>query len=496
MRLELRDFSKAYGGSVALRSASLVVEPGTIHGLVGPNGAGKSTLVKIASGIVARDGGHVLVDGEPVVLHRPSDALAIGIVPMPQELTILPGLSVAENIVIGAEPRRGPFLWPADRHAAARKVIERFGLHLPLAADAAKLTAAQQRLVMFAHALHKGARLLILDEPTAALSDADAEVITQAVLRLKGEGLSVIYVSHRFHEILQLCDEVTVIRDGTSVGTTRRSELNLGHLVTAVVGKGALLDSKPRTGVAGPSILEVEDLAGQELRGVSLSLKEGEILGVAGLPGSGVSELLEMLGGARHQRQGTIRVHSNVVSFRSPADALKKGIAYLPAERARSSLLGLSVRLNVVISSLGRVARMWIVTAGIERKAVAKVLDNVGIAGKADSALGSLSGGNRQKALMGRCLMANAAVMVLDDPTVGVDVRARHDLHDLLRGLADEGRAVIVSASEMEELAAIADRVIVLKRGRLAAELTGPELTPDAVVIAATHGTATAAEAV
>lgn len=493
MRLELRDFSKSYGGTVALRSASIVVEPGTIHGIVGPNGAGKSTLVKIACGIVRRDGGDVLVDGAPVVLHRPADALALGIVPMPQELTILPGLSVAENIVIGAEPRRGPFLWPPDRQAAARRVIERFGLHLPLAVDAAMLTAAQQRLVMFAHALHKGARLLILDEPTAALSDSDAELITQAVLRLKREGISVIYVSHRFHEILELCDEVTVIRDGTSVGTIPRNELDLRQLVTAVVGKGALLDSKPRATAPGQTILETVDLAGAELRGVSLRLRKGEILGVAGLPGSGVGELLEMLGGALRHRRGTIRVHDKVEYFRTPADALRKGIAFLPAERARSSLLGLSVRLNVVISSLGRVARLGMVTAGIERKGVAKVLDSVGIAGKADSLLGSLSGGNRQKALMGRCLMADAAVMILDDPTVGVDVRARHDLHDLLRGLADEGRAVIVSASEMEELAAIADRVLVLKRGRITAELAGSSLTPDAVVEAATHGTASAA---
>jgi ABC-type sugar transport system ATPase subunit len=412
---------------------------------------------------------------------------------MPQELTILPGLSVAENIVVGAEPSQGPFLWPARRNAAARNVLERFGLRLPLAADAATLTAPQQRLVMFAHALHKGARVLILDEPTAALSDSDAEVITDAVQNLRREGISVIYVSHRFHEILQLCDAVTVIRDGTSVGTIPRAELDLAQLVTAVVGKGALLDSRPRSGRVGDPILEVADLAGRELRGVSLTLRAGEILGVAGLPGSGVSELLEILGGAQRQRQGTMRVRDRTVSFGSPADALQKGIAYLPAERSRSSLLGLTVRFNVVVSSLGRVARAGMVTVGIERKAVGGVLKGVGIVGKVDQSLGSLSGGNRQKALMARCLKADAAVLVLDDPTVGVDVRARHDLHDLLRGLADQGRAVIVSASEIEELAAIADRVVVLKRGRLTNELKGAELTPDAVVAAATHGPASAA---
>ncbi len=490
MRLELRDFSKSFGGTVALRSASMVVEPGTIHGIVGPNGSGKSTLVKIASGIVHRDGGDVLVDGEPVVLRRPADALALGIVPMPQELTIMPGLSVAENIVIGVEPAQGPFLWPARRTAAARKVLERLGLRLPVDALAGSLTAPQQRLVMFANALHRRVRVLILDEPTAALSDTDAEVITEAVQNLRQQGISVIYVSHRFHEILELCDAVTVFRDGSSVGTIPRAELDLGQLVTAVVGKGALLDSRPRTRGPGQPILEIVDLAGRELRGVSLALREGEILGLAGLPGSGVGELLEMLGGARRQGQGTIRVRDQVASFKSPADALGKGIAYLPAERARAGFLGLPVRLNVVISSLSRVGRMGVVTAGRERKAIGKVLESVGIAGKVDQPLEALSGGNRQKALMGRCLMSGAAILVLDDPTVGVDVRARHDLHDLLRELADEGRAVIVSASEMEELSAIADRVVVLKRGRVTAELKGAELTPDAVVAAATTASA------
>ncbi len=488
MELELREIGKAYGGTVALSSASLRVAAGSIHGIVGPNGAGKSTLVKVASGIVAPDRGEVVVDGQPIMLRRPGDALALGIVPMPQELTILPGLSVAENIVIGAEPSTGPVLWPWRRKAAAMKVLERLGIEMPLDAAAGSLSAPQQRLVMFANALHRQVRLLILDEPTAALSDAEAEVVIGAVLTLKRQGISVIYVSHRFREVLRLCDVVTVIRDGTSVASIPRVDLDLRQLVSAVIGKGALLDAQPRKGAPGEQVVVVDDLVGREVRGVSLAMRSGEILGIAGLSGSGVGDLLEMLGGVRRPRSGSIKIKGRQASLGCPADALALGLAYLPAERARSGFLDLTVRSNVVVSSLRRVGWLGVVTARWERKAIVETLDSLGIGSRIEDGLAALSGGNRQKALIARCLVADAEILVLDDPSAGVDVRARHDLHSLLRQLADKGRTVVVSSSEMEELAAVADRVLVFWRGYITAELAGAELTPDSVVVAATHG--------
>jgi len=487
--LEMRGIVKSYGGVKALQDGNLRVFPGTIHGIIGPNGAGKSTMIKIASGLVRRDSGEILVLGEPAQLLGVPAALAAGIVAMPQEVTFVPGLSVAENITIGREPSKAGFVRRSDTTSAAEAVLARMNVTMDPSALAGSLEPAAQRVVMLARALHTGAHTVILDEPTAALNAAQAEVFLSVVESLRSAGVAVVYISHRFGEVERLCDEVTVVRDGRTVEVLRGERCNQQEFVAAVVTGGALVekvrDFKHELG-AEPAIALV-DVTGERLRGVSVSFMPGEIVGVCGLPGSGVNELMEMLGGSRSPLQGAVEVAGTRVLFGEPADALAHGVAYLPVERARAGMLDLAIRANLVASSLAKISRfIGLISAARERTFVAEVSETLGLARRIDEPLRSLSGGNRQKVLLSRCLLADARVLVLDDPTVGVDVGARRDIHQLLARLSREGRTVIVAASEPEELASIADRVLVFSRGEVSAELTHEDISPEGLVRAVT----------
>lgn len=487
--LEMQGIQKAYGGAPALRDGSLQVTAGTIHGIIGPNGAGKSTLVKIASGQVRRDSGEIRVLGEVVEFDGVPDALNAGIVVMPQELTIVPGLSVAENITMGREPARFGLLRHKDSTRAAKDVLQRMRVDLPVGTPTGELGPASQRVVMLARALHAGAHTVILDEPTAALNATEAEVFLGVVESLRTAGVAVVYISHRFGEVERLCDEVTVLRDGRTVDRLKGDRCNQHELVAAIVaesGTGEPLEHSRQVRAATPALVRVRDLAGERLRGVSLELGRGEILGLCGLPGSGINELMEILGGAQRPRAGKILVDDREVAFTDPADALACGISYLPVERARAGMLDLTLRSNLMASSLPRVSRMGMLTAAIEKRFVQPVVSELGLQRRIEEPLRALSGGNRQKILLSRCLLANARVLVLDDPTVGVDIKARQDIHDLLARIADEGRAVVVAVSEPEELVGIADRVLVLSRGQVAAELNRDQITSETLVRAVT----------
>jgi ribose transport system ATP-binding protein len=399
-------------------------------------------------------------------------------------------MSVAENIVLGAEPARGGVLTPRRRRRAARSVLARLNV-VDIDPDvlAGSLRPSAQRLVMFAHALHRDVRALILDEPTATLPPDDADIVLRTTERLKAEGVSIIYVSHRFDEVLRLCDEVTVVRDGLTVESVDRSRLTREFLVSAVVGAGGLLAAGERHPTADAALVEIEEVSGDELRRVSLSVKEGEILGVVGLPGSGASELMQILGGVRRTSSGRLRIQGVDRSFKSPADAIAGGVSYLPGERSLVGFPELSVRQNVSLSNLRHIGKAGFVSPRRERRAIASALEAVGLSRRDESKLGDLSGGNRQRALIARALVANSRLIVLEDPNAGVDAGARVNLHHLLGAIAADGRrAVVASSSEPEELAAIAHRVIAVSHGRITDVLEGDRLTPEAVVRAATRG--------
>ncbi len=487
--LEMEGIQKSYGGAPALRDGCLRVEAGTIHGIIGPNGAGKSTLIKIASGQVRRDAGDIRVRGEAVHFHGVPDALGAGVVVMPQELTIVPELSVAENITLGREPSAWGILGPGNSRRAAAAVLRRMNVDIPIALPARALGPAQQRIVMLARALHAGAHTVILDEPTAALNSTEAEVFMGVVETLRSAGVAVVYISHRFGEIERLCDEVTVMRDGRTVDRLTGDRRNQHELVAAIVAEAEAAGAPgrvPKQGQPSQPVIGLRDLSGRRLRGMTLDLERGEILGFCGLPGSGVNELMEVLGGAERPTGGAILVEGREVDFRDPADALACGISYLPVERARAGMLDLTIRANLMASSLPRVARLGMLNAAMESRFVHSVVSELGLQRRIEEPLRALSGGNRQKILLSRCLLADARLIVLDDPTVGVDVKARQDIHDLLRRLASEGRSVVVAVSEPEELVGLADRVVVLSRGQISAELVGEKITSEALVRAVT----------
>ncbi len=412
---------------------------------------------------------------------------------MPQEHTIVPGLSVEENVALGREPSRLAFVRRRARRDAVRATLARIGVDLDPRAPIDGLSAPEQRMVMLARALHSGARVLFLDEPTAALRRDDAERLLATVAAARDAGTAIVYVSHRFAEVERFCDAVTVLRDGATCDRLEGDAITTDALVRAVVTDGAL-DDVPRARAADAGgaprdperdasvVVRLRGIAGRELRGVDLDVRAGEVVGVCGLTGSGVSELLETLGGVAPPLAGRIVVDGADRRFREPRDALRRGVAFLPAERSRAGMLDRSVRENLLVARIDDVAARGFVTNGRERRAAAPTLTSFGLAGRADDPLGALSGGNRQKVLLGRCVRADARVVVLDDPTVGVDVAARHEIHRTIVAMADDGRAVVVAASEAEELAAIADRVVVLVRGRVACELTGNELSPATLV--------------
>lgn len=480
--LRLEAVRKRFGGITALDGAGMAVESGSIHGLVGPNGAGKSTLVKVAAGELSPDAGEVRVDGDRVTFQRVADAQRRGIVAMPQELSLASDLSVEENIVLGVEPHRGLVLDRRERRRTAEGILGRLGLSVDPGAIVSDLPPSEQRMVMFAHALHREARVMVLDEPTAAMSLDEARVVLAAVRTLQGEGIAVVYVSHRLDEIIELCDRVTILRDGATLRDVEREDLTKEVLVSALVADQATERPESPPVESRPTMIVVDRLVGEELRGVDLEIRAGEVLGVAGLPGSGAGELLALLAGRSRPVAGGLQVAGKPCRFRTPADAIAAGISYLPGERREAGFMDLSLRVNVLASKLGDFAHGGYIRKGEERKAAADRLQAVSVDPRTEAPLSSMSGGNQQRALVARCIAAGSKTIVLDDPMAGVDVGARQGLRRLLVNLAREGNAIVVGASEPDELSMFADRVVVLARGRVVKELVGEQLTPEAVL--------------
>jgi len=467
--LELRDIHKSYGGNRVLLGVSLTAEAGTVTGLIGANGAGKSTLVKVATGQVSRDGGEIYRDGEMLQMRDPRDARKAAIAVVPQELSSLFNMPVSDAVVIGAEPSRGIAVYTQKQRArAAQSIFDRLGLDIPMGALVGMIPPSQQRLVSLAGALHRGAKVVFLDEPTAAMAADDAAVVLRTIRALAADGVAVVFVSHRFAEVMQVCDVVHAMRDGREVWVRPRSGLKPNDLISAITTE-THLPTQPsgRDAAEREPVLVAENASGDNFTDVSLTLGKGEILGITGLVGCGLNEFVETVGGARPVRGGRLLVDGREARFRCPADALARGVALLVAERARSAFLGMSVRGNASISTVGRIGKLGLISAGMERAYLRKHMPYLGVEDKIDEPLAALSGGNRQKVLLSRIVLAGARILVLDDPTAGVDVGARATLHKRLRSLADDGVSIIVSASEPEELLGFADRIAVMASGRL-----------------------------
>ena len=497
--LEFRSISKSFPGVRALNDFSLTVRTGTVHGLVGENGAGKSTLGKVLGGVYADYEGEVLLDGTALHFRDPRDAQRAGIALIHQELQLIPELNIAENIFLGRELRTkvGSLDKPAMQREA-RGYLER--LHLDISPKRAikNLRVGERQLVEIAKALSLNAMLLIFDEPTAALSETEIAHLFEVIQRLKADDHTIIYISHKLGEIFEITDEVTVLRDGEYVDSRPTADWTERQLVDSMVGR-ALTDLYPKTAVElGEVVIAVDGLCLESpnigrrgLKDVSFTVRAGEIVGVAGLLGAGRTELLETLYGvyASNRISGEVRIGKDSGIFKSPAMAIAAGVALVTEDRKNLSLvMTSSVAHNITLAALGQYMKAGVIRRQPERAAVHEAIDELRIKTPGpDVGVSTLSGGNQQKVVLAKCLLTKPRVLLLDEPTRGIDVGAKAEIYTLIGQIAQTGTAVVMASSELPELLAICDRILVLSDGELVEELTQAEATEEIIMEAATR---------
>jgi rhamnose transport system ATP-binding protein len=485
--LDVDHVSKAFAGVHALRDVSLTLRAGEVHALVGENGAGKSTLVKIITGAHAPDSGRLLLDGQVVGRADPLLARSLGIAPIYQQPALFPDLTVAENMAMGLEPQGAwrRIDWRARRRRA-RDLLARVGAELDLDAPAGSLRMAEQQLVEIARAIGTGARVLLMDEPTAALSDREAERLFGLIHELKSAKVGVLYISHRLAELAGIADRVTVLRDGSVVETRAMAGTSEADLIRLMVGReiAAVFPKRP-VGI-GSVALSIRGLGcrASGVRDVSFDLRAGEILGLAGLVGSGRTELCRVLFGLTPADAGQILLRGERVQVASPRQASARGIAYVPEDRRRHGVIPeMSVAANATLAVLGDVAAHGFLDFGREREIASSFASRFAIKTPSlDTPVGNLSGGNQQKVALARWLAARPSVLILDEPTQGVDVGAKAEIHRLMVDLADEGMAILMVSSELPEVLGMSDRVGVMHEGKLAGILPRDEATQEAIL--------------
>ena len=497
--VQIRDLSKAFAGVQALASVRFEVRPGEVHAVVGENGAGKSTLMKVLAGIYQRDSGDIIFDGRPVEIPSPRAAQALGIQIIHQELNLMNHLTAAQNMFIGREPRGrfGLFLDEKRLNAQAAAIFERMHLTLDPRTPVGELTVARQQMVEIAKALSFDSRLLIMDEPTAALNNAEIAELFRIIRKLKAQGVGVVYISHKMDELKQISDRVTVMRDGQYIATLPTDETPLETIIAMMVGRklSTTYDAPPDTS-ANPVVMEVRGLArGKEIRDVSFDLRRGEILGIAGLVGSGRTELARCLFGADVKTAGTVVLDGKPVNIDKPRDAIAAGIGLVPEDRKQQALfLDLAVRENLSITALGRLLRLGFVRADAESALVERYRTalNIRMAG-AEQKAKNLSGGNQQKVVLARWLALGPRILIVDEPTRGIDVGAKAEVHQLLHEMAMNGIAILAISSELPEVLAISDRILTMRGGRISGEVSKADATEQKLMSLMTVGEAKAA---
>ena len=496
--LEMRDVCKSFPGVKALDHVQLKLRPGKVHCLMGENGAGKSTLMKCMFGIYKMDEGQIYLDGEPVTISDPMDALKKGIAMVHQELQPIPARTIGENIFLGRYPLK-KFLgfWPIVDHKKMYEdtaaLLKKVRMDFDPKEKVGNLSVSQMQSVEIAKAVSANCRVLILDEPTSSLTQNEVDALFRIVEDLKAEGVAIVYISHKMDEILRIGDEVTIMRDGTYIGTWPANELTTDDIITKMVGRELTNLYPPRENVPGEVVFEVEDFTSinpRSFRHVNFNLRKGEILGVAGLVGAQRTELMEGLFGTRSHTSGTIKYKGKEMKISRPKDAIDQGIAMLTEDRRGSGILGvLSVADNISISSLDQYLGALNL---IKDKAVEKLVqDNVKAMNiktpSSKTAIKSLSGGNQQKVLVGRWLANNPDVLILDEPTRGIDVGAKYEIYCIIADLAKQGKSIIMISSEMSEIIGMSDRVMVMCDGRVTGFIDGKEATQENIMALATQ---------
>ena len=476
--LEMEGIDKAFPGVQALRGARLDLFAGEVHALVGENGAGKSTLIKVLAGALRPDAGTVAIDGRPVHVSSPAHARDLGVAVIYQEFNLVPTLSARENIFLGREAGRAGFVSARRERREALALFGRIGVALDPEAPVAELTVAQQQLVEIAKALSVSARVVVMDEPTAALTPQEAQRLFAVVREMTARGVGVVYVSHRLDEIFALADRVTVMRDGRHVRTSPVGDVTRRGLIELMVGRELTHEFPPRPNAAGrvgPERLVVGGLRrGDAVRDVSFAVRRGEMLGLTGLVGAGRTEVARLIFGADRRDAGRITLDGRELAVRSPAEAIRAGICLLTEDRKSQGLvLGLSVLENFGLPNLPALSSAGFVRGGAERRAFAGFVDTLRIkVPHADERAGNLSGGNQQKVVLAKWLQANSEVVIFDEPTRGIDVGAKYEIYQLIHGLAAAGKAVVMISSELPEVLALSDRILVMHEGRISGEIT------------------------
>ncbi len=492
VRIELAGVSKSFGGAVALREIDFAVNGGEVHALVGMNGAGKSTLVKILSGALVPDAGEVLIDGAGHGALTPRRARALGVSIVHQHRTLVPQLTVAENMLLGRLPRRAGAVDWRRAHAEAARALAALDVRVPTRAVAGELGPAQQTLVEIAREVATGGKVLVLDEPTASLGGADAATVHDLVRRLSSAGISIVYISHHLDEVLGLADRITVLRDGRRIVTAAGADLDLAGLVRAMTGEQISHQRPRRDRAAGETVLEIDALAsGARLAELTLTVRAHEVVAVLGPAGDGQSELFDLLSGRRRPSGGRIRVAGADVTAGDVGAALAAGLRCVTGDRLAHGLVpGLTVDENLDLTRRG-LRRPWLVRWGRLHRQAAERRSRYGVATiQADPPVSALSGGNQQKVLLAKWLDAPVQACLLEEPTNGVDVAAKADIHRLVDGLADQGTAVLLASADVEEVLRLADRVVVVRAGRVVADLPVEGLSRDALVSLTVGGTA------
>jgi galactofuranose transport system ATP-binding protein len=497
--LSMKNISKAFAGIPALTSASLEVGVAEVHALIGQNGAGKSTLIKILTGYVTRDMGEVMFDGESFESRSPQDAQAKGISTIYQEINLVPYRSITENICLGREARRFGLLdWKA-MHEEARNLLARFNINIDVRKPLHLFNTATQQMVAIARAIGFKAQLVIMDEPTSSLDEREVNVLFEVIRQLKESGISVIFVSHKLDELYAVCDRVTIMRDGRTVKTATMNSISKIELVASMLGRDIAQVTKNATafsgrkGKIGDVVLEATSLkSGHKVQNVSLSVRRGEIVGLAGLLGAGRTETARLIFGADKVQAGSMSLDNKAFSPHEPIDAIGRGIGFSSEDRKQEGIIpDMSVAENMTLALMPQLVKLGIVDEIQQRAIVEKFIERLGIkCSGPNQRIRELSGGNQQKVLLARWLAMNPKLLILDEPTRGIDVGAKAEIQTIVKELAEQGLGVLMISSELEEVIEGSDRVFVLREGHNASEFVGKQISETAVMAAMAHGKA------
>jgi ABC-type sugar transport system ATPase subunit len=491
--VELRDVTKRYGAAYALRDVSFDVHAGEIHALLGENGAGKSTLAKIISGATEHDDGELLIDGEPKRFSEPAQAAAAGVTMVYQETSLVEAMTVAQNLFLGDEK---VFNRVSPLNIAAREILLSQNFHIRPEVPVGSLGAAQKQMVEIARGVHREAKLLILDEPTASVTPEEKQQLFLSMERLKKDGVAIIFITHNLEEALTYADRVTVLRDGVVQASREREGLERGDIIRMMVGRDVEYHRLPANREPGPApVLEVDDVTLLPMvRNMSFSAYPGQIVGIAGLVGAGRSEVSMIVGGIskrRRLRGGEVRLHGKPVRYRVPRQALRDGIVYITEDRKVSGFFShLTIHENIYIGYLASLKRLPFLALPRQRRKVGQEYVErfrIRALNPGDAKVGELSGGNQQKVVLAKALTSKPSVVIVDEPTRGVDVGAIEEIHALIRQLADDGAAVVVISSYLPEILALSDRILVARQGQIVSEFDTNEATEESIMFAAVH---------